>query len=105
MVRQGTVLVIFSHDLLGQGLAARLVGLGVEASAVRSSDAGAATQALQDHPDVVVVESNDAKCLAGIRRLSPRSRIVDVSDSVGPAYPEHALRFDVILDALADLPR
>ncbi len=104
MARQGTVLVIFSHDLLGHGLAARLAGLGVDASAVRSSDAGAATQALRDHPDVVVVETTDAKCLAGIRRLSPRSRIVDISDSVGPGYPEHALRFDVILDALADLP-
>jgi hypothetical protein len=104
MGRQGTVLVIFSHDLLGQGLAARLEGLGVVASAVRSSDTGAARQALSDHPDVVVVETTDQKCLAGIRRLSPLSRIVDISDSVGPGYPEHALRFDVILDALADLP-
>ena len=104
MARQGTVLVIFSHDLLGQGLAARLEGLGVAASAVRSSDAGAARQALSSHPDVVVVETTDRKCLAGIRRLSPLSRVVDISDSVGPGYPEHALRFDVILDALADLP-
>ncbi len=104
MARQGTVLVIFSHDLLGQGLAARLVGLGVTASAVRSSDKGAARLALRDHPDVVVVETTDAKCLAGIHRLSPSSRVVDISDSVGLGYPEHALRFDVILDALADLP-
>jgi DNA-binding NarL/FixJ family response regulator len=104
MARQGTVLVIFSHDLLGEGLAARLEGLGVDASAVRSSDAAAARRALHDHPDVVVVETTDAKCLAGIRRLSPNSRVVDVSDSVGPGYPEHALRFDVILDALEDLP-
>ena len=50
-----------------------------------------------------MVETTDQKCLAGIRRLSPRSRVVDISDSVGPGYPEHALRFDVILDALADL--
>jgi len=104
MARQGTVLVIFSHDLLGQGLAARLEGLGVETCAVRSSDKPAARQALSDHPDVVVVETTDQKCLAGIRRLSPLSRIVDISDSVGPGYPEHALRFDIILDALADLP-
>lgn len=104
MARQGTVLVIFSHDLLGKGLAARLEGLGVAARAVRSSDAAAAKQALHDQPDVVVLETMDAKCLAGIRRLSPKSRVVDISDSVGPAYPEHALRFDVILDALEDLP-
>lgn len=104
MARQGTVLVIFSHDLLGEGLAARLEGLGVRASAVRCSDADAARRALDHHPDVVVLETMDEKCLAGIRRLSPNSRVVDVSDSVGPAYPEHALRFDVILDALEDLP-
>lgn len=104
MARQGTVLVIFNHDLLGQGLAARLVGLGVEVSAVRSSDLDAARRVLSTHPDVVVVETTDAKCLSGIRRLSPRSRVVDISNSVGPGYPEHALRFDVILDALADLP-
>ncbi len=104
MARQGTVLVIFSHDLLGQGLAARLQLMGVDAAAVRSSDAAAAARALCHRPDVVVVETTDAKCLAGIRRLSPHSRIVDISDSIGPGYPEHALRFDVILDALADLP-
>ncbi len=102
MARQGTVLVIFSTDLLGEGLAALLEGLGVEASAVRSSDAAAARRALHGHPDVVAVETTDARCLARIRQLSPFSRIVDISDSVGPAHPEHALRHDVILDALRD---
>lgn len=104
MSRQGTVLVIFSHDLLGQGLAARLEGLGVLVVAVRSSDAEAAATALRDQPDVVVVETTDAAWLGNIRRLSPNSRIVDVSDSVGPGYPKHALRFDVILNALEDIP-
>ena len=37
-------------------------------------------------------------------RLSPLSRIVDISDSVGLGCPQQALDFDVILDALADLP-
>ena len=102
MSQQGSVLVIFSHDLLGQGLAARLEGMGVLTCAVRSSDKRAAIEALRRGPDVVVVESTDARCLARVRRLSPKARVVDISESVGLGYPERALRFDVILDALAD---
>lgn len=104
MSRQGTVLVVYSHDLLGQGLAAELRGLGVRAAAVRSSDARAASRALRRHPDVVVVETTDEACLARVARLSPVSRVVDVTTAVGLGYPLHALQFDVILDALADLP-
>ena len=104
MSQQGTVLVISSHDLLGEGLAARLQGLGVRAVSVRSSDTRATSRALIGHPDVVVVETTDQECLARVRRLSPRSRIVDVSESVGPGCPQQALGFEVILDALADLP-
>jgi hypothetical protein len=104
MPRQGTVLVIFSNDLLGQGLAARLLGLGVRAAAVRSSDARAASRALCGHPDVVVVETTDEECLARVRRLSPDSRIVDVTASVGVGLPVQALQFDIILDALSNVP-
>jgi hypothetical protein len=39
-----------------------------------------------------------------VRRLSPESRVVDVSTSVGPGLPSEAVRFDVILEALPDLP-
>lgn len=102
MSRQGTVLVVFEHDLLGQGLAAELEGLGVRAIAVRSSDARAARRALMAHPDVVVVETTDEESLDRVRRLSPSSRVVDVSTSVGSGLPSQAVRFDVILDALPD---
>jgi hypothetical protein len=104
MSQQGTVLVISSHDLLGQGLAARLQGLGVHAASVRSSDARATALALRHHPDVVVLETTDRSCLERVERLSPLSRLVDISDSVGRGCPQQALDFDVILDALADVP-
>ena len=104
MSQHGTVLVISNHDLLGQGLAARLQGLGVHADSVRSSDARASALALRHHPDVVVLETTDEACLARVERLSPRSRLVDISESVGRGCPQQALDFDVILDALADLP-
>ena len=54
--------------------------------------------------EVVDVKGVDPgeECLARVRRLSPDSRVVDVSDAVGPGYPLHAMPFDVILDALED---
>ena len=104
MVQQGTVLVISNHDLLGQGLAARLQGMGFGADTVRSSDARATTLALRRHPDVVVLETTDEACLERVGRLSPLARVVDISDSVGLGCPQQALDFDVILDALGDLP-
>ena len=104
MSQRSTVLVISSHDLLGQGLAARLQGLGVHAASVRSCDARATTLALRHHPDVVVLETTDEACLERVERLSPRSRLVDISESVGRGCPQQALGFDVILDALAELP-
>jgi hypothetical protein len=104
MAQQGSVLVISNHDLLGQGLAARLQGMGVHAASVRSSDARATNRALISHPDVVVLETTDESCRDRVARFSPRSRIVDISGSVGPGCPQQALDFDVILDALTDLP-
>lgn len=104
MSQQRTVLVVSSHDLMGQGLAARLQAMGFAATTVRSSDARATSLALRHHPDVVVVETTDAACLERVERLSPLSRIVDISESVGRGCPQHALDFDVILDALTDRP-
>jgi hypothetical protein len=104
MSQQHTVLVVSNHDLLGQGLTARLQGMGFGAATVRSSDARATSLALRHHPDVVVLETTDEACLERVGRLSPLSRIVDISGSVGLGCPQQALDFDVILDALADLP-
>lgn len=102
MSHQSSVLIVFSHDLLGEGLAARLRGLGVRATAVRSGDVRRSSAALRRHPDVIVTETSDEECLERVRRLSPDSRVVDVSDAVGPGYPLHTVRFDVILEALED---
>lgn len=102
MSHQSSVLIVFSHDLLGEGLAARLRGMGIRATAVRSGEVEASSEALRGHPDVVVVETMDEECLERVCRLSPDSRVIDVSDAVGPGYPLHAMRFDVILEALGD---
>jgi hypothetical protein len=106
MAQQTSVLVIFEHDLLGEGIAARLHALGIRALTARSGDSHAVEAALCTHPDLVVVECRNEGCLARVERLSPSSRVVDATASIGRGYPTEAMRFDVILEALqADPPR
>ena len=100
MAQETSVLVIFEHDLLGEGIAARLHALGFQALTARSCDSDAVAAALHTHPEVVVVECNNEGCLSRVRRLSPGSRVVDATASVGRGYPTEAMRFDVILEAL-----
>jgi hypothetical protein len=104
MTQETAVLVIFEHELLGEGLAARLQGMGIRALTVKSCDDDAIETALRTHPEVIVVECHNEGCLARIQRLSPTSRVVDASATVGRGYPTETLRFDVILDALGVEP-
>ncbi|HEU5144807.1 MAG TPA: hypothetical protein VFT81_06485 [Dermatophilaceae bacterium] len=104
MAHETSVLVIFEHDLLGEGIAARLQSLGIHALTARSCDGDAVAAALRTHPEVVVVECNNKGCLARVRRLSPSSRVVDATASVGRGYPTETIRFDVILEALQAHP-
>lgn len=104
MTQETSVLVIFEHSLLGEGLAARLSALGVHTVVAESCDSDLMVAALEAHPDVVVVECHNEGCLERIGRLSPRSRVVDASDVIGRGYPTEAMRFEVILEALKDDP-
>ena len=40
-----------------------------------------------------------------IRGLSPDSKVVDATGTVGRGYPTEAMRFEVILDALGITPQ
>lgn len=105
MTHQTTVLVIFEHELLGEGLATRLQSEGVRTVTVKSCSDGEIEAALLTHPEVVVAECTNEGCLARIRRISPTSRVVDATTAVGRGYPTEAMRFEVILEALrADPP-
>lgn len=105
MAHETSVLLVFEHDLLGEGLAARLAGMGIRAWTARSHDDDAIVAGLGLHPDVVVIECHNEGCLDRIRRLSPASRIVDATGSVGRGCPTEAMRFDVILEALGINPQ
>ncbi len=100
MGHPSSVLVVYQHELLGEGLAARLRALGVDTTTAGSHDLRAVIRALRRRPDVVVLETTDEQCLARVSRLSPTSRLVDVRTAVGRGYPAEAMRFEVILEAL-----
>lgn len=104
MAPRTSVLVICEHELLGEGLAARLHAMGIRATTARSRDTDAMTAALRSHPEVVVVETTDEECRIQVEQLSPASRVVDVTASIGRGYPTEAMRFDVILEALRPEP-
>ncbi|WP_347350780.1 hypothetical protein [Intrasporangium sp.] len=100
MAHRPSVLVVFRHALLGEGLAARLKALGIEVTSAEVQDSPTLVTALQDHPDVVVVECADDGCLERVARLSPESRVVDVSASVTRGYTGDTVGFEAILSAL-----
>lgn len=104
MAHETSVLLIFEHDLLGEGLAARLAAMGVDTLMAKSGDEDSIVAALETHPHVVVVECHREGCIARIRSLSSTSRVVDATGSVGRGYPSEAIRFDIILDALRGDP-
>lgn len=104
MGKQASVLVIFQHDLLGEGVAARLRAMGIPATAVRSCDTAALAAALTEEPDVVVIESTDTACLDHIRQLGPKVHVLDVTTSVSRGCPTEAVQFEAILEALRPRP-
>lgn len=105
MTLETSVLLIFEHDLLGEGLAARLAAMGVRTLTARSTESDAIVAALETHPEVVVIECHNEGCLDRVRTLSPDSRVVDATASIGRGYPTETMRFEVIVDALrADPP-
>jgi DNA-binding NarL/FixJ family response regulator len=104
MAHQTSVLVIFEHELLGLGIAARLTGMGISAVTTKSCDDDAIETALLAQPEVVIVECHNEGCIDRVRRLSPEARVVDATTSVGRGYPTEAMRFDVILEALRVAP-
>ncbi len=73
------VVIVFEHDLLGEGLAQyfRTVA-GIRSRTARALDGAAVRRALSDCPEVVVVESS-AVPVADVASLCPNAVLIDVS--------------------------
>ncbi|MDC5695718.1 hypothetical protein OO014_00470 [Intrasporangium calvum] len=105
MAHETSVLVICEHELLGEGLAARLASMGIQVLVTTAHNDHSVVLALRGRPDVVIIESTDPACIERVRALSPTSRVVDATRSIGRGYPTETMRFEAILDALPVNPQ
>ncbi len=84
------VVILYSHPLLGEGLA-RLLGehrdLSVEL--VRVGDEPDLAAALAGDPDVVIVERSVALKAIDLLRLAPSALLIDVGLDAGPSWAYH----------------
>lgn len=98
--------VVFDHELLGEGIADRLRHHGVATIAVRADDHTRVEEAFATRPCVVVAERATTECLERIAALTPNARIVDISQVIGRGCQDHdqMVDFDTILAACWGAP-
>ena len=82
-----SVLILYAHPLLGEGLA-DLLGAepGLEVVAVPTDDVETAERALAAAPQVIIVERGDPDRAVEILELVPDALIIDVAIGPGPTF-------------------
>ncbi len=82
-----SVLILYAHPLLGEGLAGLLSSeSGLDVVAVQSDDAGMVERRLAADPDVIIVERGDPDRAVEILELAPDALIIDVGIDPGPTF-------------------
>jgi DNA-binding NarL/FixJ family response regulator len=107
-----SVLILYAHALLGEGLAGLLAAEpGLEVDAVELDDAGTVERGLAAAPDVIIFERGDPDRAVKILELVPNALIIDVGMGPGPTFTyrreEISAWPDAILEAIrqASSPR
>lgn len=110
--RPTSVLILYAHPLLGEGLAGLLSSEpGLAVVAVQGDDAAMVERGLADAPDVVIFERGDPDRAVEILELVPDALVIDVGIGPGPTFTyrreEISAWPDAILDAIrqASSPR
>jgi hypothetical protein len=106
--RRISVLVLYTHPLLGEGIARLLEGEpGLDVFPVPTQDVEAVERGLASAPDVIIVERGDPDRAIGILEFVPDALIIDVGIDPGPTFTyqreEISARPDVILEAIQSL--
>ena len=84
---QVTILVLYSHPLMGEGLGRMLAAEpGVIVTAVDIADPDAVTAALASEPEVIVIEEGGAVDAADVVRRSHASLVLDVDITTTRAW-------------------
>jgi hypothetical protein len=84
------VVILYSHHLLGEGLA-RLLGddPSLDVTPVHVEDLASAAAALADPPDVVIMERAASIHATDLLGLAPTALLIDVGLDAGPSWAYH----------------
>lgn len=84
MSRRVLVVILYTHALLGEGVARILAGEpGLRVLLVPAREADAARGALARHPEVVIYERSEIFQEADLREIAPDALLIDMSMDAG----------------------
>jgi DNA-binding NarL/FixJ family response regulator len=85
--RRVSVVILYSHALLGEGLAKLLAAEpGLDITAVESHEIEAAEAALDAAPDVVIFERSEPLQAIDLLKFAPDALLIDVGMDAGPTF-------------------
>jgi DNA-binding NarL/FixJ family response regulator len=85
--RRVSVVILYSHALLGEGLAKLLAAEpGLDITAVESHEIEAAEAALGALPDVVIFERSEPLQAIDLLKFAPDALLIDVGMDAGPTF-------------------
>ena len=104
-----SVLILYAHPLLGEGIAELLESEpGLEVVAVRSDERVMVERSLAAAPDVVIFERGDPDRAVEILEMAPAALVIDVGIGPGPTLTyrreEISARPEAILAAIRQAP-
>ena len=102
---QHTVVILYEHALLGEGIAKYLhTQIGAEATLASAHNPGAVRSALALGPEVVIFESNDPFQQFDLTALVPHAVLIDVSTVItrGSVMAPCVAGLEQILQAVRD---
>lgn len=104
-----SVLILYAHALLGEGLADLLSAEpGLEVVAVGIDDSGSAERALETAPQVIIYERGDPDRAIKLLEFVPDALVIDIGIGAGPTFTyrrdEIAALPDAIVAAIRGVP-
>jgi len=100
---QRSVVILYEHSLLGEGIAKYLRGeLGVQATVASANDLNAVKSALAHGPAVVIFQLSESLRQLDLAALAPQADLIDVSAVVtrGTVITPDAAGLERILQAV-----
>jgi hypothetical protein len=80
---RGSVVILYEHALLGEGIAQHvLTHCGVQATVVPAHDVEAVTSALALDPSIVIFELTEPLQQGDLATVAPHALLIDISGSV-----------------------